>query len=142
MEEAYLKYKSKTPISLVTDAGVENVNTIVLEFLNSTNQDIKHLIAQKDIPFSNSKIEAFNKIIKHQFLLPKNLTNKEQLENALATDLLTYNTIRPQYALQGNAPEETFSGKSLDTNLYKTNFDSQKRLRISQNQQNRCTKCK
>jgi transposase len=67
LQEAYLKYKSKASITLVTDAGVENVNTAVQEFLNTTNQDIKHLIAQKDIPFSNSKIEAFNKIIKHQF---------------------------------------------------------------------------
>lgn len=143
LQEAYLKHKNKAPITFVTDAGVENVNTIiVLEFINTTNQDIKHLIAQKDIPFSNSKIEAFNKIIKHQFLLPKNLTNREQLETALATDVLTYNTIRPQLSLQGNTPEETFSGKPLDINLYKTHFYSQKILRITRNQQNHCTGCK
>jgi hypothetical protein len=103
---------------------------------------IKHLIAQKDIPFSNSRIEAFNKIIKHQFLLPQNLANRKQLINALAEDVTTYNTIRPQLSLQGNTPAETFSGKQLDINLYKTHFDNQKIVRITQNQQNKCKGCK
>ena len=31
--------------------------------------------------------------------------------NALAEDVPTYNKMLPQYALQGNTPEETFSGK-------------------------------
>lgn len=142
LQEAYLKHKNKDSITLVTDGGIENVNNTVQEFLNSTNQDIKHLIAQKDIPFSNSRIEAFNKIIKHQFLLSQNLANRNQLINALAEDVPTYNTIRPQLSLQGNTPEETFSGIPLDINHYKTHFDNQKTLRITQNQQNRCKDCK
>jgi putative transposase len=142
LQEAYLKHKSKALITFVTDGGVENVNNTVQEFLNTTNQDIKHLIAQKDIPFSNSKIEAFNKIIKHQFLLPRNLEDRKQLIKALAEDVPVYNTIRQQYSLQGNTPSETFSGKSLYINHYKTHFDSQKILRITQNQQNRCKGCK
>ena len=142
LQEAYLKHKNETPITLVTDAGVENVNNTVQEFINTTNPDIKHLIAQKDIPFSNSRIEAFNKIIKHQFLLPQKLANRKQLENALAMDVQTYNNIRPQLSLQRNTPEQTFSGKSMDINHYKTHFDSQKILRITQNQQNRCNGCK
>jgi hypothetical protein len=122
LQQAYLKHKSKTTIILMTDAGVENVNSTIQDFLNTTNPDVKHLIAQKDIPFSNSRIEAFNKIIKHQFLLPRNLEDRKQLINALAEDVPVYNTIRPQYSLQGNTPEETFSGKPLDINHYKTHF--------------------
>ncbi len=142
LQNAYLKHKNQDPITLVTDGGVENVNITVKEFLATTDQDIKHLIAQKDIPFSNSRIEAFNKIIKHQFLLPQNLANRKQLEIALETDIQTYNIIRPQLSLQGNTPSETFSGKSLDINHYKTHFDNQKIVRITQNQQNRCENCK
>ena len=142
LQEAYLKHKNKDLITLVTDAGVENVNSTVQEFLSTTNPDIKHLIAQKDIPFSNSSIEAFNKIIKHQFLLPRNLEDRKQLDAALAINVPTYNSIRPQLSLQGNTPEETFSGKPLDINFYKTNFNNQKTLRITQNQQNRCKGCK
>jgi putative transposase len=142
LEQAYLKHKNNESITFVTDSGVENVNTTVKEFLISTNQDIKHLIAQKDIPFSNSKIEAFNKIIKHQFLLPQNLTNREQLETALTVDVLTYNTIRPQLSLQGNTPAETFSGKIINLKNYKTHFEEHKTLRVAQNQQNSCQDCK
>jgi len=59
-------------------------------------------------------------------LLPRNLENRKQLVNALAEDVPTYNTIRPQYTLQGNTPAETFLGKPMDINHYKTHFDSQK----------------
>jgi len=57
-------------------------------------------------------------------------------------DVPTYNTIHPQLALQGNTPEETFEGKPMDINHYKTHFDNQKTLRITQNQLNRCNGCK
>ncbi len=142
LQQAYLKHKNQAPITWVTDAGVENVNSTVQEFLSSTNPDIKHLIAQKDIPFSNSRIEAFNKIIKHQFLLPRNLENRKQLINALELDVPAYNTIRPQLSLHGNTPKETVEGKPLDINHYKTHFENQKIMRITQNQQNRCKGCK
>lgn len=142
LEQAYLKYKNKEPITFVTDGGVENVNTTVRDFLDTTNKDIKHLIAQKDIPFSNSKIEAFNKIIKHQFLLPQNLTNWKQLETALVADVLIYNMIRPQLYLQGNTPQEIFLGKLISLKSYKTHFPEHKIMRISENQQNRCKGCR
>lgn len=142
LQDGYNKYKNKEPITFVTDGGCENVNTTVHEFLISTNEDIKHLIAQKDIPFSNSKIEAFNKIIKHQFLLPRNLENREQLVLALKNDVITYNTIRPQLSLQGNTPAETFAGKPVSLNTYKTHFSEHKNRRVIENQQNSCKTCK
>jgi putative transposase len=142
LHEAYLKHKNKEPIAFVTDAGVENVNTTVHEFLISINQDVKHLIAQKDIPYSNSKIEAFNKIIKHQFLLPKSIANREQLDAVLTIDVQTYNTIRPQLSLQGNTPVETFNGKIIDLKSYKSHFEAKITERITINQQNRCKGCK
>jgi putative transposase len=36
LEQAYFKHKNKEPITFVTDAGVENVNTTVQEFLIKT----------------------------------------------------------------------------------------------------------
>ena len=141
LQEAYSKHKNKEPITFITDGGCENVNSTVQQFLVSTNEDIKHLIAQKDIPFSNSKIEAFNKIIKHQFLLPRNSGNRIQLLHALAVDVNTYNSIRPQLSLQGNTPEETFYGRPVAINNYKTHFAQQKAERITINQQNKCKTC-
>lgn len=100
------------------------------------------LIAQKDIPFSNFKIEAFNKIIKHKFLFQINIKNWKQLLFHLPNDVETYNDIRPQFLLQGNIPNETHAGKSIDINIYKTHFDQQKVARIVKNHRNKCNSCK
>jgi putative transposase len=105
LKVAYSKYKNNLPIQFVTDAGIENVNTTVKDFIAAT-MNIKHLIAQKDIPFSNSKIEAFNKIIKHQFLLPKSIENRKQLLLTLNEAILVYDDLRPQLSLYA-APQKS-----------------------------------
>ena len=78
IQNACLEYQPEK-IQFLTDGGSENVNHIVSNFINSPDIPIKHLIAQKDVVFSNSMIEAINKIIKHQFLHPKEITNGNQL---------------------------------------------------------------
>lgn len=75
-------------------------------------------------------------------MLPQNLTNRNQLETALVVDVLTYNTIRPQFSLQGNTPQETFLGKHIAIKSYKTHFPEHKIRRISENQQNSCKVCR
>jgi putative transposase len=142
LQEAYLKYKPDDPIQFLTDGSVENVNLTVKQFLETTNNGIIHLIAQKDILFSNSRIEAVNKTMKHQYLLARNLENGTQLRIALPIDILSFNSERPQLALMGNTPDETFEGKPLDFSQHKTHFAEQKTARVAQNQQNRCKTCK
>ena len=142
LEKAYLKHKSDNSIKLVTDGGGENVNATVANFLKTTQPKIINLIAQKDITFSNSGIEALNKVIKHQFLLPQNLQNFKQLETALDHSVITYNFVRPQLALQGNTPQETFYGKAIDLKSHKTHFINQKAYRIEQNNKNKYSSCK
>jgi putative transposase len=94
-------------LKFLTDGGSENVNHIVSNFINSPDIPIKHIVAQKDVVYSNSMIEAINKIIKHQFLHPKEITNGNQLTNIMTYTILIYNTIRPQMSLGGNTPKET-----------------------------------
>ena len=72
------------------------MNSTVTNFINATDVPIMHIIAQKDVVFSNSMIEAINKIIKHQFLFPKELVDGNQLANLLGETITIYNTIRPQ----------------------------------------------
>ncbi|EOG6896817.1 transposase [Flavobacterium psychrophilum] len=141
LQKAFEKYSSKETIDFVTDGGVENVNTTVQNYVLSTGLKIVHKIAQKTIPESNSMIEAFNKIIKHQFLLPRHLENLRQLLLALEQDVYTYNNIRPQQNLLGNTPAETFAGKPISSSNYKSHFLEEKILRITQNHLNRCKKC-
>ncbi|MEW5676024.1 DDE-type integrase/transposase/recombinase [Flavobacterium enshiense] len=139
LQNAYSKISIKSEIRFITDGGIENVNNTVNQFIQ--NHNIIHQIAQKDITFSNSKIEAFNKIIKHQFLLPRMLENRKQLENALAEDIEIYNTVRPQQSLSGNTPEETFNGKPICISQYNSHLKAQKKFRQKQNNKNRCKKC-
>jgi hypothetical protein len=75
-------------------------------------------------------------------LLSRNLEKRKQLVNALAEDVPNYNTIRPQFSIEGNTPAETFAGKITDLKSYNTHFNHQKALRITQNQKNRCKGCK
>lgn len=140
LQEAYLKYKTNSPTQFVTDGGIENINNVVKDFITTTT--ITHLIAQKDIPFSNSQMEAINKILKHQFLLPKQLQNFEQLLPLLIFSITIYNTIRPQQRLLGNTPEETFNGKAVLAINYNRNFNVQKAKRIEFHQNNICKICK
>ena len=139
--EAYNKLETQDNIILLTDGGPENVNTTVTNFISLEYINIKHLIAQKDIQFSNSKIEAFNKIIKHQFLLPKHLNNFKQLNVALNKDVLIYNNNRPQLGLAGNTPSETYNNVPLNMKQYTSHFSEHKKNRILQNQKSACNNC-
>jgi putative transposase len=140
LQEAYTINTVTSPIQFVTDGGVENVNNTLKEFILSTNKVIIHKIAQKDITPSNSQIEAFNKIFKHQLIQQLFPTQKQFLQ-AMSSMIFTYNEIRPQLSLQGNTPAEVYQGKRIDISMYKTHFPEQKLLRKAQNQHNICKTC-
>lgn len=66
---------------LLCDGGSENkglVNDLLAEYT------IKKLIAQKDVSFSNSMVEAVNKRIKHDFLHHRHFNNIDSLKKLLA----------------------------------------------------------
>ena len=137
LKMAFEKQSQTETIDFVTDCGVENVNKTVQDYILSTGNTIIHKLAQRTIPESNSVIEAINKIIKHQFLLPRNLQNRQQLEMALEEDIYTYCHIRPQHSLLGNTPFESYN---LQPALL-PDFKAQKALRLAQNKLNRCKRC-
>lgn len=70
LKEAYYKHliPINTPVELVVDGGPENNNEKVDDFITNIDGAIKKLIAQKDIIFSNSLIEAMNRTLKYGFL--------------------------------------------------------------------------
>ncbi|ARV08207.1 hypothetical protein BTO05_00590 [Winogradskyella sp. PC-19] len=140
LREATKRYKPDK-LELVTDAGTENINSNVFSFLNNIVFPHKHIIAQRDVLYSNSMIEALNKILKHQFLYPKNINSKKQLANIFVQVVETYNSKRPQKSLGGNTPLETYSGKITNFNQYKLGFKEQKDLRIKLNKNSSCKIC-
>jgi len=138
--QANSKYKPDK-LQFLTDGGSENVNAIVSNFINNPDVPIEHIIAQKDVAFSNSMVEALNKTMKHQFLFPKMIENRTQLDLALQASVPIYNTIRPQMSLGGNTPQETFNGLSIDFSRYSQNFNEHKAYRRQQNRKNSCNIC-
>lgn len=140
IHEASRKYHPEQ-LQFLTDGGSENVNSTVSEFINSPDIPIKHIIAQKDVIFSNSMIEAVNKIIKHQFLHPKEIASGKHLTHVLRETISVYNTIRPQMNLGGKTPLETFDGILIDISKYTLSFTAQKQRRLTQNRKNACKVC-
>ncbi|MDC1265229.1 DDE-type integrase/transposase/recombinase [Flavobacteriaceae bacterium] len=140
LEYANINYKP-TKLLFLTDGGSENVNSTVSNFINNPKIPIKHLIAQKDVVFSNSMVEAVNKVIKHQFLYPKNISNSNQLHLSLEQAVSVYNNQRPQMSLGGNTPFETFTGMEIDLSKFTQHFNTQKTLRRQLNKNNICKGC-
>lgn len=126
------------PEYFMTDGGSENCNEVVKTV--TKQQNIKHLIAQKDIRFSNSGIEALNKILKHQFLHHMAIITPAHLEKATVETIEIYNTIRPHGALQGYTPNEAYDN-SKDFEWFTIAIEKQKAIRIEQNKANSCRKC-
>lgn len=140
IQNASEKYKPEK-LHFLTDGGTENVNKTVASFIDSSEVSIEHSIAQKDVIFSNSMVEAINKVIKHQFLFHKEITSRKQLTKVLDEVVSTYNTIRPQMNLGGNTPLETFEGTPIHLNQYVNSLDQQKAIRIQENRKNTCSLC-
>ena len=73
---------------LVTDDGVENYG-VVSEFLNESKYpSLKHLVAHKNMDFSNSMIEYTNKRIKYDYLYRHHITDIEELNRKLKVLLM------------------------------------------------------
>ncbi|WP_296385983.1 integrase core domain-containing protein [Winogradskyella sp.] len=96
----------------LTDGGSENVNTNVSTLLESYNT-ITHRVTQRDVVFSNSMIEAFNKVLKHQFLYPRKISNRTTLEKVMTEVIPIYNNERPQLKLAGNTPNGIFISSQI-----------------------------
>ena len=140
LQESYAEYKPQR-VQFLTDGGSENCNTTVAKFVQTCHPKVIHQVAQRDVVFSNSMIEMFNKTIKHQFLFPLNLGNGTELKKALKECVTKYNEEKPQWALMGNTPIECFSNQPIDFKQFKATFKKQQVLRIQENQKPKCQVC-
>jgi putative transposase len=76
-------------IDLIVDGGPGNNNQIVSAYLEGT--PIRKLIAQVDIVFSNSMIEAVNKILKYRYIFRTPIPNLDHLNETIAAAIGDYN---------------------------------------------------
>ena len=97
------------------------------------------VIALKDISFSNSPVEAINKIMKRylRYFMPNTF---EKLVDCLKLIVKDYNEVRPHGSLDGLTPMEAYTNATV-----KINFSIEKiyakALRILENKKLNCTIC-
>ena len=126
-------------IDLVCDGGSENKGKVDA-FVNKPTSNIKKLIAQTDIIFSNSMVEAVNKRMKYDFLFTTKLLNIEQTIQYLIYAVEQYNN-KPHSALFGLTPHEVFNGatpnRDMFRNAIKQAASKRKEINLGQN----CLNC-
>ena len=99
------KNLQRTPI-VVADSGVENVNTGVDQLM--ADGLVHRVLAQVEVSFSNSMIEAFWRSLRHQWLYLHSLESFTQLEQLIDFYVNEHNTQMPHNAFGGQTPDEVY----------------------------------
>ena len=125
----------------MVDGGVENMNNAVDELCDQGL--LKLILAQTDLHFSNSMIEAFWRALKHQWLYLNNLSSIATLRKLIQFYINEYNSTLPHSAFKGQTPDEMYFGTGAEVQeklgLGKKNARA---MRIEANRQLDCEMCK
>jgi len=97
---------------LYADSGSENVNGVVDATLFSAC--LERVLAQVDVTFSNSMIEAFWRSLKHQWLYLNSLDSFEHLRIHVAFYVDPHNTQMPHAAFSGHTADEMYFGTAAN----------------------------
>jgi transposase InsO family protein len=92
--------------TVVADSGVENVNGRVDQLM--ADGLIHRVLAQVEVSFSNSMIEAFWRSLRHQWLYLHSLDSFTQLERLIDFYVEKHNTQMPHSAFVGQTPDEVY----------------------------------
>ncbi len=106
-----MKKEKGDDISLITDGGPENDNFTVKNFIQNT--DVQLIIAQRDVHYSNSMVEAVNKTLKYRHIFPHTVPEALCMNSFINRAVKEYNN-RPHSKLQGLTPHESYEGQVWD----------------------------
>jgi hypothetical protein len=135
--EEYLLHSKISETMFLTDDGSENYGEAKQWILQNVNPKINHVVAQVDIHFSNSMIEAANKQIKYRFLYNQKIASYDQLLVYLPLAIQDFNN-RPHHVLGGLSPLEVLKGKQLNAELEKSLIQKARQSRVAENQKLKC----
>jgi transposase InsO family protein len=125
---------------LLADAGVENVNGAVDELIDSGI--LKRVLAQTEIAFSNSLIESWWRVLKHQWLYLNTLDTLRTVEKLIAFYVHEHNSRLPHSAFAGQTPDEKYfgTGDSIPQQLQAARW-SARQARKEANRKRTCSAC-
>ena len=142
IREAYHKYKKDSKnIMLITDGGPENDNRLMSEFVKNETEYFNSVIALQDIPFSNSMVEAQNKLFKYHYLFRQDYDSGDDLKRIFAMDVHDYNFIRPHISLKGYTRAESHSGLSGMESVWSDQIKQAQKERLAVNKTELCRLC-
>jgi putative transposase len=95
--------------SVVADSGVENVNEEVNAWFDVG--PLRRVLAQVEVSFSNSMIEAWWRSLKHGWLYLHQLDTFAALEKLIGFYVDQHNTVVPHAAFAGHTPDEMDLGR-------------------------------
>ncbi|MBW2422523.1 MAG: transposase [Deltaproteobacteria bacterium] len=94
--------------TVVADSGSENVNGDVDDILR--DEELTRVLAQVEVTFSNSMIEAFWRSLKHSWIYLHNLDNFTGLGRLIEFYIKAHNEVMPHAAFDGQTPNEMYFG--------------------------------
>jgi len=122
------------------DSGVENVNGAVDSILVSACLD--RILAQVEVAFSNSIVEACWRSLKHQWLFLNSLDTVARVRALVEFYVTEHNTMMPHAAFGGQTPDEMFSGTGANVPAERAMARSNARAaRIAANRAISCQCC-
>jgi len=126
--------------TVVADSGVENVNGAVDATLGSAK--LRRVLAQVEVAWSNSIIEAWWRSLKHQWLYLNTLDTMAHLETLIAFFVEQHNGKMPHSAFTGQTPDEMYIGtaKNLPDELAVARGKARER-RLAVNRAVTCHRC-
>jgi hypothetical protein len=103
---------AQTTPMLMVDGGIENFNAGVDELI--AGGLLRRVLAQTEVSFSNSLIEAFWRTMKHQWLFLNTLDSVAAVRRHVTFYVAAHNHEIPHAAFRGQTPDEMYFGKGAD----------------------------
>lgn len=95
--------------AVLVDGGVENLSATTSEFLEQ-HRAIQRVLAQVEIPCSNSMIEAMWRSLKHNWLYLHTFDSVAAVQRLMAFFVEQHNCVMPHSAFEGQTPQEMYLG--------------------------------
>lgn len=110
LSDAAAGLEGATPADVLMDAGSENVNGTVDDLFGSGR--LRRILAQVDVTFSNSLIEAWWRSLKHQWLYLHHLDSLATVRRLVGFYVREHNEVMPHAAFNGPTPDEVYFDKT------------------------------
>lgn len=137
IKQQYLQPAGIESCQLITDDGPENHGVVKTITDSKEPPLIEHFIAQLDIEYSNSMIEALHKQLKYRFLYHQSIADHKALLRFIVQAIEDYNN-RPHAALNGLTPLEVLNGKRYDKENYRFQILAARTNRLTENKRTAC----